>query len=543
MILINPEVHLIQQKELMQGVYEQIELAARTCYKSEGNIKYDSDGNSTTAKDFVNKILNVYKHRSVAEHATIYLTFSKKEPKLNICEDYILKNPYTRYVEDKDNYYITTNYRVIIDNNLESLLWYISKPTEKHNKRTTVRFICSRACAQQLTRHRCASFSMESQRYVSSCTKKNIKDFNCDCVEDICAAYNQGYSAREIALNSSFSESTIFKRLKDNGVTIRGLNARGNIINDYFSNIDSPEKAYLLGIIQTDGSIVNKKGHESLHITQHKDYSWYIKTMLEEFKDNVTDSKDKNCRHLQIGSKQIVSDLISMGIVPNKTYVQTDEDIDNLWVSIPEQYKGDFIRGLIDGDGHVSYFIQNKGINESCNIGFVSIKEHLIDILIEYIHNKFNYRCGKSQDGNIYKLNITDYNKSIEIGKFLYANFKYPFGHPKKASTWISRLGDTYKIANFKDPKFICINPVWEMTPIQKFIFIHLLNDSENSYVKLKLLGGKSQEARMVLPNATKTELVMTAFNDDWNRIFDLRCSDKADDEIRYLCNRVKEII
>ena len=53
MILINPEVHLIQQKELMQGVYEQIELAARTCYKSEGNIKYDSDGNSTTAKDFV----------------------------------------------------------------------------------------------------------------------------------------------------------------------------------------------------------------------------------------------------------------------------------------------------------------------------------------------------------------------------------------------------------------------------------------------------------------------------------------------------------
>ena len=121
MILINPEVHLIQQKELMQGVYEQIELAARTCYKSEGNTKYDSDGNSITAKDFVNKILNVYKHRSVAEHATIYLIFSKKEPKLNICEDYILKNPYTRYVEDKNNYYITTNYRVIIDNNLEYL--------------------------------------------------------------------------------------------------------------------------------------------------------------------------------------------------------------------------------------------------------------------------------------------------------------------------------------------------------------------------------------------------------------------------------------
>nr|DAM35125.1 MAG TPA: Thymidylate synthase complementing protein [Bacteriophage sp.] len=75
--------------------------------------------------------------------------------------------------------------------------------------------------------------------------------------------------------------------------------------------------------------------------------------------------------------------------------------------------------------------------------------------------------------------------------------------------------------------------------PIQAELYQH----AEHAYMELINKGFKPQEARMVLPNATKTELVMTAFQSDWNSIFDLRCSDKADDEIRYLCNKVKEII
>ena len=32
----------------------------------------------------------------------------------------------------------------------------------------------------------------------------------------------------------------------------------------------------------------------------------------------------------------------------------------------------------------------------------------------------------------------------------------------------------------------------------------------------------------------------MTAFQSDWNNIFDLRCSEKADDEIKFLCTTLK---
>ena len=519
MKLINQSYEICNQTDFsISGIYKHIEKCTRVAYKSEDKITEDS------AVSFINKLLNM-KHLAPMEFGTIHFKIPTTLLKI-FAEDLIFCNLYNiEWIKCKtvDNYvYFTTNYRHWLE--LEKKVSYIreyfdSEDNEYYPKRYTVKLITNRAVSHEVVRHRTMSFIQESQRYVSSCAKRNIKEFNCNCIEDICNAYKQGFSAKEISLNSSFSESTIFNKLKENNISIRGLNARGNIISNYFSNINTPEKAYLLGIMQTDGSIVTKKDH----ITQHKDYAWYLKIMLEEFKDKITDSKDNNCRHLQLGNKTIVDDLISYGIVPNKTYEQTDEDIDTLWNSIPEKFKSDFIRGLIDGDGNVSYFIQKRGVNESCNIGFVSIKERLIDILIDYIYNKFNYKCGKDKEGNIYKLRITDYKKSLEIGKFLYTNFKYPFGHPKKASAWISRIGDSYEIANFKDQKFIMVLPSWNLTPLEKFMLIKYFNNCEDSYRNLRLLGWKPQQARVVLPNSTKTELYMCGFKEAWEHFFELR--------------------
>lgn len=46
--------------------------------------------------------------------------------------------------------------------------------------------------------------------------------------------------------------------------------------------------------------------------------------------------------------------------------------------------------------------------------------------------------------------------------------------------------------------------------------FLYSLKDVENSYFELLAGGWKPQQARAVLPNALKTELVMTGFADDW---------------------------
>lgn len=47
--------------------------------------------------------------------------------------------------------------------------------------------------------------------------------------------------------------------------------------------------------------------------------------------------------------------------------------------------------------------------------------------------------------------------------------------------------------------------------------------------------GWKAQEARAVLPNALKTELVMTGFATDWPHFFELRCASNAHPQAREL--------
>lgn len=58
---------------------------------------------------------------------------------------------------------------------------------------------------------------------------------------------------------------------------------------------------------------------------------------------------------------------------------------------------------------------------------------------------------------------------------------------------------------------------------------------SEKSYFELLKQGWKPQEAREVLPNATKTELIMTGFISDWKHFFELRCDNAAHPQAREL--------
>jgi thymidylate synthase (FAD) len=172
MRIIHSDVKILPQKPGLQGIYEQIELAARNCYKSEGLIKYDDNCNSTTAKDFVDKIVNVYKHRSVAEHGTVYLKIYGNKGTAHA----YMNNPYSKVIEKleyedlmnaygKRTYYITTNYRVILENHWENDLQYLCEPTEFHEKRVTVRVTCPISVSREWNRHRTLSVSEQSTRY------------------------------------------------------------------------------------------------------------------------------------------------------------------------------------------------------------------------------------------------------------------------------------------------------------------------------------------------------------------------------------------
>lgn len=152
MKLIESSVQIIEEKD----PYKMIELAGRTCYKSEDKITENS------AKEFVNRMIKLG-HGAMLEHGTIYLEI---ENYTDIDELKYKGNPYSRAVAVFPNLlYVTTNLRVIVENGWEEDLKWQCEPTEHHEKRITAKFICDRATANQFVRHRVFSFAQESQRY------------------------------------------------------------------------------------------------------------------------------------------------------------------------------------------------------------------------------------------------------------------------------------------------------------------------------------------------------------------------------------------
>lgn len=148
MKLINSSFEIIEQKPGLEGIYKQIELAGRTCYCSESNITEDS------AKGFVDRMIKSG-HGAMLEHATVYLAIPEWDERGRpIFPDSLADNPYTKSCLVYSIWHVTTNYRVIVENNLLEYLKYLCEPTEFHEKRVTVRFITDQGILREFSRHK-----------------------------------------------------------------------------------------------------------------------------------------------------------------------------------------------------------------------------------------------------------------------------------------------------------------------------------------------------------------------------------------------------
>ena len=88
------------------------------------------------------------------------------------------------------------------------------------------------------------------------------------------------------------------------------------------------------------------------------------------------------------------------------------------------------------------------------------------------------------------------------------------------------------------------IQPCWiedNQDTNDRWCFYESLSKSEEVYFRLLKHGWKPQQARAVLPNALKTELVMTGFVEDWKHFFFLRCPLSAHPQARELAISLSE--
>lgn len=111
---------------------------------------------------------------AMLEHGTVYLKLEgiNKSWEYYHAQEY-LENNYSKVVIEREGidgadwceFYITTNLRVLVENNWLDDLQYICEPTEHHEKRITARFTCDRGVSHEIVRHRVMSFAQESTRY------------------------------------------------------------------------------------------------------------------------------------------------------------------------------------------------------------------------------------------------------------------------------------------------------------------------------------------------------------------------------------------
>lgn len=169
MKLIESSVQIIKEKD----PYKMIELAGRTCYKSEDKITEDS------AKEFVDRMIKLG-HGAMLEHGTIYLACLVFDGDVDNNNNLTPNHRFYKYQSNKyskvkvaqyawsgeDVACVTTNLRVLVENNwLDDLKTYRCEPTRYHEKRITAKFICDRGVSHEFVRHRVFSFAQESTRY------------------------------------------------------------------------------------------------------------------------------------------------------------------------------------------------------------------------------------------------------------------------------------------------------------------------------------------------------------------------------------------
>lgn len=179
MRIIKPSVEIIDQPPGLQGIFQMIELAGRTCYKSEDKIT------ETSAQEFVNRMIES-KHLAMLEHGTVYLKFPAygyKDEDGQCLSVLAVKyyNNYSKRVIHNEDAYITTNYRVLFENDWLDDLKYLCEPTEFHERRVSAKFSTQIIITREVHRHRTHSMAGESTRYCKYTSDKFGNEIAISC--------------------------------------------------------------------------------------------------------------------------------------------------------------------------------------------------------------------------------------------------------------------------------------------------------------------------------------------------------------------------
>lgn len=175
---------------------------------------------------------------------------------------------------------------------------------------------------------------------------------------EIIDRYIKGMTIDSIVKEYKTNHLTVSNMLKEHGIKVRNIeeSKRGSVDYKFFSNIDTEKKAYILGLLYADGTIIfNRKNKVQYSFSIGLKYS--DRYLIEEIKRTInSDHKildikrhgglgktDTVISRLTVNNKTMYNDLVNLGMATKDTIPD-----------IPNNLIHHFIRGIFDGDGCIS---------------------------------------------------------------------------------------------------------------------------------------------------------------------------------------------
>ncbi|GAB4188861.1 MAG: hypothetical protein OHK0022_00970 [Roseiflexaceae bacterium] len=177
------------------------------------------------------------------------------------------------------------------------------------------------------------------------------------------------------------------------------------VVRDFFHTIDTDQKAYWLGFIAADGTVVaGPRRYQVVLDLQPGDLHW-----LQRFRDTIAPGASitqNGTRSFSVcvSSQELAGDLMALGVGPRKS--------DTLeWPRVPEAFAIPFLLGYFDGDGSLAQHIDRYGGMRWTLVGtqaFLSMARHYIQ-LHTGIPMREPVRQSKTRCPHLYRIHA--YNK------------------------------------------------------------------------------------------------------------------------------------
>lgn len=232
-------------------------------------------------------------------------------------------------------------------------------------------------------------------------------------IEEIMERYKNGESSTSIAKDAGVSDRHIRRLINQYGAeygveTRAGGQPRKHQVNENFFKTWTPEMAYVLGFVLTDGHV---KGN-ALTISQ-KDVEILRKiAKVMNCTNEPVKKKTQDLYVLIINSKEIVHDLRKLGITERKSRTVK-------MPNVPEKYLPHFIRGVLDGDGHVHF----KGYRVTITSGSLSFAESLTEILNNHgFTAELLEQTAHKSNNSIYRVVLSGKTNVWKFGEWIYKN-------------------------------------------------------------------------------------------------------------------------